>query len=84
MPSSARPISSAPAPARTEPAPPLARHADIARWGYRPVWRPRPADCEIDVETELAQADPQSWLVLADEAGLAAAVTGGCARPATG
>lgn len=48
---------------------------DIARWGYQPRWRPRTADCDIDVATELAQTEPRHWLVFADEVGLTDAVT---------
>lgn len=51
------------------------RAADVADWGWRPVWRPRLADCEIDVETELGLAEPQTWLVFMDDAGLGARVT---------
>ena len=50
------------------------RVEDMAHWGYRPVWRPRPADCEIDVERDLEAADPQSWLLFEDGDGLAARV----------
>ncbi|WP_425358956.1 type I polyketide synthase [Antarcticimicrobium luteum] len=52
----------------------LTRIEDITRWGYRPAWRPRPADCEIDVETELETAERQNWLLFEDDAGLAARV----------
>ncbi|TNF59351.1 MAG: acyltransferase domain-containing protein, partial [Burkholderiales bacterium] len=48
---------------------------DITRWGYQPRWRPRTADCEIDVATELGQTEPRHWLVFADEAGLTDAVS---------
>ena len=48
-----------------------ARHSDIASFGYRLAWRAAPADCLVDVETELG--DPLTWLVFADEAGLARA-----------
>ena len=46
------------------------RPPDIAGWGWKPVWRPREAECEED----LATAEPRAWLVFADEAGLAARV----------
>ncbi|MBU3032644.1 type I polyketide synthase [Tritonibacter mobilis] len=49
-----------------------ARHADIADWGYRPVWRPRLADCTLDAENELT-LEPQTWLIFEDTAGQAAA-----------
>jgi acyl transferase domain-containing protein/thioesterase domain-containing protein/acyl carrier protein len=47
------------------------RAEDIADWGYRPVWRPRFADCVTDVNNELSEA-PLTWLVFEDEAGFAA------------
>ena len=50
-----------------------ARTDDIARWGYQPRWRPRPADCEIDVATELAGTEARHWLVFLDETGVAEA-----------
>ncbi|MCB2015999.1 MAG: KR domain-containing protein, partial [Hydrogenophaga sp.] len=54
-----------------EPAPQLERTDDIGAWGYQPRWRPRQADIDIDVTRDLAQTEPQSWLVFADETGLA-------------
>ena len=47
-----------------------ARHDDITDWGYHPAWRPRLADCVLDVENELS-SDPQTWLFFADETGVA-------------
>jgi acyl transferase domain-containing protein/thioesterase domain-containing protein/acyl carrier protein len=47
---------------------------ELADWGWRPAWRPRLADCEIDVETELATLPPETWLLFMDEEGLAARV----------
>ncbi|MFO1104483.1 MAG: SDR family NAD(P)-dependent oxidoreductase [Amaricoccus sp.] len=65
----------APGKALTTPAAaPLLRSDDVALWGWRPVWRPRLADCEIDVEAGLEGAEPQSWLVFMDEVGLGARV----------
>ncbi|TDE35589.1 type I polyketide synthase [Antarcticimicrobium sediminis] len=52
----------------------LTRIEDMTRWGYRPAWRPRPAACEIDVETELDTAEPQNWLLFEDGEGLAARI----------
>ncbi|TLP67330.1 acyltransferase domain-containing protein [Parasedimentitalea maritima] len=49
-----------------------ARHDDMVDWGYRPAWRPRLADCDLDVDSELASA-PQTWLFFEDETGVAAA-----------
>ncbi len=50
------------------------RAADIAGWGWRPVWRPRLAETEIDVETDLDATTPATWLVFVDDAGLGARV----------
>ncbi|MFY0311234.1 beta-ketoacyl synthase N-terminal-like domain-containing protein [Leisingera sp. D0M16] len=52
-----------------DPAP--ARHADLKDWGYRPAWRPRLADCALDVAQELGH-EPHSWLIFEDECGHAA------------
>jgi acyl transferase domain-containing protein/thioesterase domain-containing protein len=49
------------------------RHAAIADFGYRLAWRAAPADCVVDVETDLGE--PMTWLIFADEAGLARAAT---------
>ena len=46
------------------------RRDDIADWGWRPVWRPKEAACDWDIEDGLAQAPKQSWLVFLDDAGL--------------
>jgi acyl transferase domain-containing protein/thioesterase domain-containing protein/acyl carrier protein len=48
----------------------LAKSPDLADWTYTPVWRPRLADCAIDVENDLASAPHQSWLVFKDDTGL--------------
>ncbi len=48
-----------------------ARHETVANFGYRMGWRTAPADCPVDVEVELGAA--LTWLVFADEAGLARA-----------
>ena len=47
---------------------------DVAAWGWRPRWRPRLADCAIDVETELDSVPPQTWLLFVDVAGLGARI----------
>jgi acyl transferase domain-containing protein/thioesterase domain-containing protein/acyl carrier protein len=44
--------------------PAVARAADMADWGWKPVWRPEPAPCELEVETTLGA--PKHWLFLAD------------------
>ena len=63
-----------------EPAKPVAETAvvalpmraeDIGQWGWQVQWRPRAAECEIDIEAGLEGAPPHSWLIFADEAGLA-------------
>ena len=47
------------------------RHDKVADFGYQLKWRAAPADCPLDVETELGT--PQTWLIFADETGLARA-----------
>ncbi|MCP5088038.1 MAG: SDR family NAD(P)-dependent oxidoreductase [Rhodobacteraceae bacterium] len=54
----------------------LTRTEDPAKWGYRPVWRPQLADCILDVEQELDQAERQTWLILMDDIGIGARVAG--------
>lgn len=49
----------------------LMRNDDVSTWGWKPVWRPRSAQVEVDIDA-LQDATPQTWLVFADEAGLAA------------
>lgn len=55
----------------------LMRDDNITAWGYRPVWRPQFANCDVDVEFALADATPQNWLIFEDETGIAARI---CAR----
>jgi acyl transferase domain-containing protein/thioesterase domain-containing protein/acyl carrier protein len=55
----------------------LLRDDDIENWGYRPAWRPRFADCDLDVQADLADAPAQNWLIFQDDEGIAARV---CAR----
>lgn len=50
------------------------RIPDIADWGWRPVWRPRLAECPVDIETGLGWTSPRTWLVFVDETGLGARV----------
>ncbi|WP_425045861.1 type I polyketide synthase [Primorskyibacter sp. S87] len=59
------------APSEIEPAP--RRHDDLKDWFYRPVWRPRLADCDIEIDTELG-AVPLDWLIFEDTARVAAPV----------
>lgn len=47
------------------------RVEDLRNWGWQPHWRPRSADCEVEAD-RLQEAQRHSWLVFADEAGLAA------------
>jgi acyl transferase domain-containing protein len=47
-----------------------ARVDDIAQWGWRTHWQPRAAECDVDVEGDLADAPPQTWLIFTDDAGL--------------
>ncbi len=56
------------------PAP--ARSDDIKNWGYRPAWKPRFADCDVDVEGALDDLEPRNWLIFEDDGGLAAALAG--------
>ncbi|WP_272860414.1 type I polyketide synthase [Paracoccus stylophorae] len=49
----------------------IERVEGVENWGWQPHWRPRAAECEVEAD-ELDQADPRTWLVFADEAGLAA------------
>lgn len=50
---------------------PPRRHGKVADFGYKMGWRVAPADCPLDVETDLGP--PLTWLVFADDAGLARA-----------
>lgn len=51
--------------------PALSRIDDLAKWGSRVHWRPRQADCDWDVDTEFADAPAETWLIFADDAGVA-------------
>ena len=57
--------------AQTAPRPALTRQDDIADWGYRVAWRPELALCDLDVEGDLSDSDPLTWLVFSDDAGVA-------------
>ncbi len=50
----------------------LMRSDDPAHWGYKPVWTPQYAACDVDVAGDLSDAVPESWLIFEDEAGLLA------------
>ncbi|MFD1342240.1 type I polyketide synthase [Litorisediminicola beolgyonensis] len=45
----------------------LERIEDVADWGWTRQWRARPAD----LEAELDEAEPQTWLMFMDDAGVA-------------
>ncbi|MFZ5963200.1 type I polyketide synthase [Thalassococcus sp. BH17M4-6] len=63
----------APGAAQADTAPQyLMRSDDISGWGWKPVWRPRSAQAEVDVAEGLADAEPQTWLMFMDDAGIAA------------
>jgi acyl transferase domain-containing protein/acyl carrier protein len=47
----------------------LMRSDNLESWGYRPFWKPRFADVDLDVTEELGA--PQTWLMFLDETGLA-------------
>lgn len=49
------------------------RQEDLAQWGWQPVWRQRPADCDVDLDGDLSEAPRHSWLVFLDDVGLGAA-----------
>ncbi|MBU3029965.1 type I polyketide synthase [Paracoccus marinaquae] len=48
----------------------IERVEGVENWGWQPHWRPRAAETEVEAD-ELDQAEPRTWLVFADEAGLA-------------
>ncbi len=52
----------------------LMRTDDVADWGWKPIWRPRSAQVELDI-ADLSDADPQTWLIFADDAGVASGAT---------
>ncbi|SFL28354.1 type I polyketide synthase [Shimia haliotis] len=54
----------------------LIRLEDTADWTYAPVWRPKLAECEFDVATELADAPKHAWLIFTDAGGTGAALAG--------
>ncbi len=52
----------------------LMRTEDTADWGYRIAWTPKYAACDIDTTGDLSEADPEIWLIFADEAGLGSSI----------
>ena len=61
-------------PAQTPVSTYLSRNESLSDWGTRIHWQQRLADCEFDLETELDQAEKQSWLIFMDRAGLGATI----------
>ncbi len=59
--------------AQVEAAPLPMRNDDLSQWGWQPHWRPRAAECEVDIEAGLDGTTPHSWLIFVDDAGLGAA-----------
>ncbi|MGC1506552.1 MAG: beta-ketoacyl synthase N-terminal-like domain-containing protein [Sulfitobacter sp.] len=53
------------------PVAPLTRSDSIEDWGSVPAWRPRFADTDMDVATDLGDL-PLTWLMFADDTGRAA------------
>lgn len=53
-------------------APDLIRQDNRDNWRYAPAWKPRFAECDIDVETELGHAERHSWLIFTDPGGVGA------------
>lgn len=64
-------IEPAKAVAGPEAAPLPMRQDDITDWGWQVQWRPRAAECEVDIDAGLSGGPVHSWLIFADEAGLA-------------
>ncbi|MBP0484330.1 type I polyketide synthase [Sagittula salina] len=50
----------------------VARHDDMADWGWVPHWRPRSAAVEVDVVDALDEAERHVWLLFVDEGEVAA------------
>ena len=48
-----------------------ARIDDMANWGWKPVWKPVSAGFDA---ADLAEADPQNWLIFLDDEGLGLAL----------
>ncbi|MGR3365796.1 MAG: type I polyketide synthase [Sagittula sp.] len=65
----------APGTARTQGSTYLMRSDEIESWGWKPVWRPRAAEVEVDVAHGLEDAERQVWLVFRDEAGVGTRVS---------
>ncbi len=48
------------------------RHGDVTEWGYRPAWKPKFADCDVDIDGDLTGLAPHNWLMFMEDAGEAA------------
>ncbi len=53
----------------------LMRRDDMASWAYRPVWKPRYADCAVDVSGDLSEAAKETWLIFEDDTGAGAEIS---------
>src|SRR6056297_2669411 len=51
----------------------LSRIDGLENWGWVPAWRPKYAATPVDARHELDRAEPQSWLMFMDDAGVASA-----------
>jgi len=49
---------------------PPTRMERLEDWGYRPVWVPKSADCPVDIECDLKDADHEVWLIFVDDTGV--------------
>ncbi|MCR9125436.1 MAG: SDR family NAD(P)-dependent oxidoreductase [Rhodobacteraceae bacterium] len=47
------------------------RSDDIADWGWRPAWYPKSPETDLEVGAPPESTPPETWLVFADQAGLA-------------
>nr|WP_212769892.1 type I polyketide synthase [Thalassovita mangrovi] len=53
----------------------LMRRDDMESWAYRPVWKPRYADCAVDVAGDLSEAAKETWLIFEDDTGAGAEIS---------
>ncbi|MBR9650563.1 type I polyketide synthase [Thalassovita aquimarina] len=53
----------------------LMRQDDMDEWAYRPVWKPRYADCAVDVAGDLSGAAKETWLIFEDDTGAGAEIS---------
>jgi acyl transferase domain-containing protein/thioesterase domain-containing protein/acyl carrier protein len=60
--------------AKSVAAPAMARLDDMADWGAVPSWRAQYADVDADIQAALSAAAQDTWLVFADQDGIAAPV----------